>query len=187
MNGSHLNSPTLNRMVLDHLIQQIVSGDRSLADQLGLDSGIRERLMDLRAAEVARLARLRGCIQIRVDVPALSRLLDHLAAERRKEETIRALVRLDAPQSMLSALFNLSSRDVTALRQAMGLPGLPGRPRQSSEEEERRAWEAIGELGLSLDSMRPTDWLRLHAATDIPMRVLWTMVNDWHGPAAALD
>ncbi len=182
---SHLNSPALNRMVLDHLIQQIVSGDHSLADQLGLDSRIREQLMELRSIEIGRLSELRGYLQIQVDVSALSRLLDHLDLERQEERIVKELVRRGAPQSMLRSLFHLSSRDVTALRQAIGLPGSPGRPRQPTEQEEREAWERFQELGLSLDAMAPTDWIRFHDATGIPLRVLWAMVSDWRGPAAA--
>jgi hypothetical protein len=182
---SHLNSPTLNRLVLDHLIHQIVNGDHTLADQLGLDTQIRAQLMDLRSIEINRLAELRGCVCISVDVPALARLLDHLLVERRQEETIKELVRKDAPQSMLRSLYQLTSREVTALRYSLGLPGSPGRTRQPSEEEEHRAWEIFQRMGLALDDMSPGDWIRFQEQAGIPLRVLWTMFNQWRMPVEA--
>lgn len=179
----HLNNPTLNRMVLDHLINGIAGGGHSLADQLGIDARMRRQLVDLRSIEIARLAELRGCIRVEIDVSALSRLLDHLMQEREQEQLVQEFALRNAPQSMLRSLFRLSSREVTALRCSLGLHGAPGRPRQPTEDEERQAWEACQELGLQVGELKPADWLSLQDATGIPLRILWAMVGDWAAPA----
>ncbi len=175
---AHLGSPSLNRLVLDYLIHRIVSGDIVTSDQLGIDSRMRRQLIDLRAADLGRLAGLRGCVRVSVDVQALARMLDHLAQERRQQGAVEELVRRDAPNAMLLALFQLTSREVTVLRQALGLPGSPGRTRQATEEEELRIWSALRDLRMDSEALRPEDWLALHDETGIPLRILWSAVTN---------
>ncbi len=179
---SHISCPLLNRMVLDHLINSIANGDYAIANQLGITSSMIGPLTDLRPAEISRLAELRGCVRITIDVPALSRLLDRLMQERSKEQVVQEMVRRNAPQPMLYSLFQLTSREATAMRYTLGLPGSPGRTRQPTEEEEHQAWKAIQNRNVSVARMRPEDWLALQDETGIPLRVLWSMVNEWNEP-----
>lgn len=181
----HINSPTLNRMVIDHLIQHIVSGDLSLSNQLRLDDQLRHQLTDLRSIEINRLAELRGCIRVSVNPSALSRLLRHLADERETEATAREMARRGAPGSMLRTLFHLNSHDVTTLRCCVGLQGRPGRHRQPTADEERLAWEGLRATGLSLDAMEPRDWLTWQEHTGLPLRVLWHLAADVADPEVA--
>ena len=178
----HISCPLLNRMVLDHLINSIISGDYSLATQLGITTAMIGPLTDLRPAEINRLAELRGCVRITLDIPALSRLLDRLMQDRTKEEIVQEMVKRNAPQPMLHSLFRLSSREATALRYTLGLPGSPGRTRQPTEAEELKAWRVLQELNVPAGKMQAEDWLRLQDKTGIPLRVLWVMVNEWREP-----
>ncbi len=179
---SHISCPLLNRMVLDHLINNLINGDYTIADQLGITASMVAPLTDLRPAEINRLAELRGCVRITIDIPALSRLLDRLMQDRSKEKLVHELVRRDAPQPMLEHLFQITSREATAMRFALGLPGSPGRARQPTEAEEHKAWELMQELGIPANRMNAEDWLALHDSTGIPLRVLWPMVNEWQQP-----
>ena len=179
MQKSHLDAPALNRLVLDHIIHGIVTGDHGLASQLGITAAMARQLTELRTGEINRLANLRGCIRIAVDVPALARLLDHLEQERRKEHQVHELIRRGAPSPMLLSLFDMNGREITALRYAMGLPGSPGRTRQPTEEEEREIWEAMRRLELDPWEMQPPDWIELHDATGVPLRTLWSSISEW--------
>jgi hypothetical protein len=173
-------------MVLDHLINSIINGDYSLATQLGITTEMIGPLTDLRPAEINRLAELRGCVRIALDIPALSRLLDRLMQDRSKDQLVQEMVRRNAPQPMLYSLFQLSSREATALRYALGLPGSPGRTRQPTEQEELKAWGILQELNVPAGKMRAEDWLKLQDKSGIPLRVLWTMVNEWREPKVAV-
>ncbi|WP_419603880.1 STY4526/YPO1902 family pathogenicity island replication protein [Thiolapillus sp.] len=179
---SHISCPLLNRMVLDHLINSIASGDHTIANQLGIPPAMIAPLTDLRPAEINRLAELRGCVRITLDVPALSRLLDRLMQDRSKEQLVQELIRRGAPQPMLYSLFQLTSREATALRYVLGLPGSPGRTREPTEEEEHRVWKTMQKLAMTADRMTPQDWVDLQDETGVPLRVLWAMVNEWREP-----
>jgi len=178
----HISCPLLNRMVFDHLINSITRGDHTIANQLGIPSPMIGPLTDLRPAEINRLAELRGCVRISLDVPALSRLLDRLMQDRSKEQLVQELIRRGAPQPMLYSLFQLTSREATALRYVLGLPGSPGRTREPTEEEEHRVWKTLQELDMAADRMTPQDWVNLQDETGVLLRVLWSMVNDWQEP-----
>ena len=169
-------------MVLDHLINSIASGDHTIANQLGIPPAMIAPLTDLRPAEINRLAELRGCVRITLDVPALSRLLDRLMQDRSKEQLVQELIRRGAPQPMLYSLFQLTSREATALRYVLGLPGSPGRTREPTEEEEHRVWKTMQKLAMTADRMTPQDWVDLQDETGVPLRVLWAMVNEWREP-----
>lgn len=179
--NTYLNSPELNRLILDHLISGIAAGNRELAGQLGLSTRMRAQLEDLRSGEVRRLAELPGCIRVEVDVRVLGRLLDYLAKEREAESTMRELIRRGAPQPLLHQLYSLSSRETSNLREHMGLPGTPGRTRRPTEQEERRAWTAFEELleGDTGRELEPEEWLQLCDRSGIDLRLLWVLVNEW--------
>ena len=59
-----------------------------------------------------------------------------------KEETLRALIRRDAPLPMMEALYGMTGREYTGWRLVLEVPPAVGRPAEPDEATTHRVWRA---------------------------------------------
>lgn len=122
------------------------------------------------------------CSSVGIHSVALERLIleetEQWGQEQQYQEHLHELVQAGAPFAMLHSLHGLNRRDFDALRKGVGLHGGNGSEcRKSVSDTESasiyRHWETLG---------KPEDargLLELHRLTQLPLCLLWGLVQDW--------
>ena len=157
-------------------------GDLPALRAMGFGREEVDALLSLTLTDIQRLCNVHGHpLKVELDARTFRLIVEHLRRERRKEETLRALVAADAPLPMMQALFGLTGKEYTGWRKLLNMPPSAGRPPDADEDESHRAWHAwramLGDR--DPDEVEAAELLALHEQTGVPMRSLWNLVQRW--------
>jgi hypothetical protein len=144
-----INDPTLKRLVIEHLIEQLESGGEQL-DAL-LRAGVDPALLDVLRRRSARdlIAAAKDValqVSATVDAAAVELALHHVEIDRLGAERQEYFVRQGAPLAMLLRLFPLTREDVRLMRSFLA-PEAGSGPAKLAPLAERsaihEAWAAV--------------------------------------------
>ena len=120
------------------------------------------------------------CLQVRLNREVYWPMLEHLRRERESEGLQRELVQADAPLDMLQALFGTSAHEYTRLRRMLTVNPTFGRTPEADDTEAAELWKAWKHYGdPSSSEYTATDYLNLHRATGISVRIIWNLLQRW--------
>lgn len=165
-----------------YIAQCLDEGDLTALTHLGLDRADAEAVGALALADLDPLASSRFPLlkPEAVNRALIHRLVAHVKAQRSLKGIRDALLSLDAPLPMMRQLFGMDSSEYAERGRALGVVRLLGRPSAPTEEQEARVWKAYGALAKSPgQDLTPEEYLRLHAATQVPLRTLWVLLRRW--------
>ena len=157
-------------------------GDLPALRAMGFGREEVDALLSLTLTDIQRLCSVHGHpLKVELDAGTFRLIIEHLRRERRKEETLRALIAADAPLPMMQSLFGLNGKEYTGWRKLLAMPPSAGRPPDADEEASHRAWHAWRALLGDRDpeDIDPAELLELHERTGVPMRSLWNLVQRW--------
>ncbi len=157
-------------------------GDLPALRAMGFGREEVDALLSLTLPDIQRLCSVHGHpLKVELDTGTFRLIVEHLCRERRKEETLRALIAADAPLPMMEALYGLNGKEYTGWRKLLAMPPSAGRPPDADEDASHRAWHAwramLGDR--DPDEVEPSELLALHEQTGVPMRSLWNLLQRW--------
>ena len=121
------------------------------------------------------------CLQVRLNRDVYWPMLEHLRRERESEALQHDMMQADAPHDMMLALFAMSAHEYTRQRRLLTAQPAFGRTPEADEDETTRLW--IAWRGLHgeepLTNLSPRQYLSLHEATGISLRVIWSCCRRW--------
>ena len=93
----------------------------------------------------------------------------------------QTLIKADAPQEMMQALFGLSAKEYTRWRRLMTLEPAVGRPAEPGEDKEHALWKAwkARVKGEDVEFLTAEDYLALKADTEVELRAIWLLTRRW--------
>ncbi|HYQ90677.1 MAG TPA: STY4526/YPO1902 family pathogenicity island replication protein [Candidatus Competibacteraceae bacterium] len=92
------------------------------------------------------------------------------------------LLRAGAPFAMMRHFYGVSWEEFTRRRKALGLQGDGiGRPTAPTEEAIRTIWQAWQQESRQVPGtpVSPEHYLAIHQVTGFPLRLIWTLVQQW--------
>lgn len=175
--------------IFRYIAQCLDEGDLAALTHLGLNRADAEAVGALALADLDPLAASRFPL---LKPEAVNRTLVHrLVAHAKTQRTLKgvrdALLCRDAPLPMMRQLFGMDSSEYAERGRALGVVRLLGRPSAPTEEQEARVWKVYCTLGkVPGCDLTPEEYLRLHTATEVPLRTLWVLVRRWVNDAQGL-
>ena len=169
---------------LVYLSRCLLEGDTYALRALGLTYRELAALREFRWLDALRLAhgkRHGSFLDIRCDRVALGRYLEYLEIQHQREDTLLALMNADAPRAMMSTLFGLSGEEYRRYRVLLGLPPSVGRPAEPDEHTLQQIWQAWQQVtrDTPAEEVSAEQYLALHQATGVPLRVSWPVTRQW--------
>ncbi len=170
----------LNLAVLQCAAACLRAGDWATLRELGFGRPEIDAVRSLTLDQLDRLAdHGRGhVLRVRLDRRAFWALVDEIRLERGREDVQIELLRRDAPQDMMEALFGIGPKRYARLRRGLEVPQATGRPAEPSEDEARRVWQAWEALGERTD-LEPHEWLALCERAGVNARACWRLLVRW--------
>ena len=166
------------------LVQLIEAGDRQALINLGLDAETITALEGLTLGQLHYLARFGGhFLHLRIDTQRLAHALNRVLDQQGTDQLQEALLRHQAPASMMRALFGMGKREFIRRRRPLGLPPA-GRPRSPTVEESEllsRGWRET-------EGKPPAErYLHLAEVSQLPLTVIWAARDDFQVPLNPID
>jgi hypothetical protein len=170
----------LVRAVIEYAVECLSQGDLAALDKLGFE---RSDMSDLRQLNLGNLRCIRAIryhiLSLQVDRARLRMVMQHMERDRDEQQMIEYLFRHDAPLRILHRLYGFTSKDCVFYRALYDTPTHSGRFREATEEEVRKVWGAVNHLGKrEVDRWSAADWIRVHKASHVPLRIIWQIVGD---------
>jgi Protein of unknown function (DUF2857) len=167
--------------VLMYAVRCLLEGDLAALRDMNFGPKEIDALREMKLGDLCRVESMRAhCLAIGLNRDVYWPMLANLREQRESEELQHALIRADAPQEMLQALFGMRPREYTRLRHSLVATGGVGRPREPDDAGAERLWHAWKSIDRATDA--PLDaqhYLTLHAKTGISLRTIWRQVQRW--------
>ncbi|MBA4218498.1 MAG: STY4526/YPO1902 family pathogenicity island replication protein [Roseateles sp.] len=155
-----VTDPTLKRLLLEHVIEQLDQGGEKLDTLLsmGMEPSFLDRLRRTQSRDLMLIAQWDLDIQVGFGDGSISASLDRVHAIRRDTELAEYFVRNGASTELMVTLFRIARDDVRALRKALAVEaseavGRPKLPPIEKRELVHRDWLDI-QRTCFVDSMR---------------------------------
>ncbi len=133
----------LTTSVLMYAIRCLAEGDQSALRAIGFGPREIDALQDLNIADLYRVEAIRAhCLRVDLNRQVFWHMVEHIKQLRASEELQQTLIKADAPQEMMHALFGVSAKEYTRWRRLMTLEPAVGRPAEPDEEKTHALWEA---------------------------------------------
>ena len=168
--------------VLMYAIRCLAEADQSALRAMGFGPREIEALQRLNIADLYRVEAIRAhCLRVDLNREVFWHMVEHIRQLRASEELQQTLIKADAPQEMMQALFGLSAKEYTRWRRLMTLEPAVGRPAEPDDEKAHALWDAwkarVNDEALEL--LTAEDYLALKAATDVELRSIWHLTRRW--------
>lgn len=149
-----IKDPTLKRLLLEHLIEQLDQDETALAALIGAgcDPELIEVLRHRAARDIVRAARMDAMLMhVTFNAREVIGCFTRLDAIKRDAELQEYLVAHGASNEMLMQLYRMDKREVIRLRTlvlpgAAGFSGRPPMPAMSAREAIHNTWAKIGQM-----------------------------------------
>lgn len=168
--------------VLLYATRCLGEADQSALRAMGFGPMEVDALQHLNIADLNRVEALRAhCLRVDLNREVFWHLVEHIKQLRASEKWQQTMIKADAPQEMVQALFGLSAKDYTRWRRLMTLEPAVGRPAEPDEETEHALWKAwkARVKGEESELLTAEDYLALKADTDVGLRTIWLLTRRW--------
>jgi len=172
--------------VLIYAIRCLGEADQSALRAMGFGPSEIDALQCLNIADLNRVDALRAhCLRFELNREVFWYMVEHIKRLRASEELQQTMIKADAPQEMMQALFGLSAKEYTRRRRLMTLEPAVGRPAEPDENKEHALWKAWNARvqGDDVELLTAEDYLALKADTEVDLRAIWLLTRRWaqHG------
>lgn len=164
--------------VLLYAIQALSEGDLKAIKDLDFTIDEIRQLSQLPVKAIKHLARMSShFLEIKTDHSCFNKIMIHLHQELASDALQDELLRLEAPITMMSTLFGMSTTEYLQRQKLLGIPGRgAGRPALPSDDEQIAIWESwVKTEGMSL----PERYQQVGQETGQPLRALWSLIQSW--------
>lgn len=145
-----LHDPHVRLVLLNHIAVQLSGTDAEELRAAGIETDLLEHLKGLSAADLHRLASMRGpMLAVRIDAEKLKAALRALALSNEAKMQETYFIRNGASWSLMRRLFKVRHKLTLQRRRELGVRRPPGRlqlPDAAMRERIGRAWAATSEL-----------------------------------------
>jgi hypothetical protein len=176
------NEADLITAVLLYASRCLEEADQSALRAMGFGPKEIDALQHLNIADLNRLKALRAhCLRVDLNREVFWYMVEHIKRLRASEELQQTMIKADAPQEMMQALFGLSAKEYTRRRRLMTLEPAVGRPAEPDEDTEHALWKAwkARVKGEEAELLTAEDYLALKADTDVELRAIWLLTRRW--------
>lgn len=177
-----LHDAYLRLMLLSHIAAGLTRNDPEVLRAAGIDDQQLERLQELRAIDLHRLARIRApLIGVALNAEALKSGLRAIAVSGELKAVEDYFILHGASWRLMKSLFKMRHKLTLARRREFGVRRGDGRqrlPDMALRERIWRAWEALGPLHLR------DRYFRLHQSfPNLPIEALEIVVAEYESHA----
>jgi len=168
--------------VLIYAIRCLGEADQSALRAMGFGPREIDALQRLNIADLCRVEAICAhCLRVDLNREVFWHMVEHIGQLRASEELQQTLIKADAPQAMMQALFGLGAKEYTRRRRLMTLEPAVGRPAEPDEAKEHALWEAwkARAKGEDVELLTAEDYLALKADTDVELRAIWLLTRRW--------
>jgi hypothetical protein len=159
-----------------------IEADQSAARAMGFGPKEIEALQSLNFSDMYRAEPMRAhCLSVDLNREVFWHMVEHIKEHRASEELQTTLIKADAPQQMMQALFGLSAKEYTKKRRDMMLEPAVGRPAEPDDEKAHALWDAWKAVvdDEAVELLSGEDYLALQAETDVDLRAIWHLTRRW--------
>jgi len=168
--------------VLLYAIRCLGEADQSALRAMGFGPREIDALQRLNIADLYHVEAIRAhCLRVDLNREVFWHMVEHIKQLRASEELQQALIKSDAPQEMMQALFGVNAKEYTRWRRLMTLEPAVGRPAEPDEDTEHALWKAwkARVKGEYAELLTAEDYLALKAETDVELRTIWLLTRRW--------
>ena len=168
--------------VLLYAIRCLGEADQSALRAMGFGPREIDALQRLNIADLYHVEAIRAhCLRVDLNREVFWHMVEHIKQLRASEELQQALIKSDAPQEMMQALFGVNAKEYTRWRRLMTLEPAVGRPAEPDEDTEHALWKAwkARVKGEDAELLTAEDYLALKAETDVELRAIWLLTRRW--------
>jgi len=168
--------------VLLYAIRCLGEADQSALRAMGFGPREIDALQRLNIADLYHVEAIRAhCLRVDLNREVFWHMVEHIKQLRASEELQQALIKSDAPQEMMQALFGVNAKEYTRWRRLMTLEPAVGRPAEPDEDTEHALWKAwkARVKGEDAELLTAEDYLALKAETDVELRTIWLLTRRW--------
>lgn len=168
--------------VLIYAIRCLGEADQSALRAMGFGPREIDALKRLNIADLYHVEAIRAhCLRVELNREVFWHMVEHIKQLRASEELQQTLIKADAPQEMMQALFGLSAKEYTRWRRLMTLEPAVGRPAEPGEDKEHALWKAwkARVKGEDVEFLTAEDYLALKADTEVELRAIWLLTRRW--------
>ena len=172
----------LTTAVLMYAIRCLGEADQSALRAMGFGPKEIDALQRLNIADLYRVEAIRAhCLRVDLNREVFWHMVEYIRQLRESEELQQTLIKADAPQEMMQALFGVSAKEYTRRRRLMTLEPAVGRPAEPDEDKAHALWKAWKARVKDEDAelLAAEDYLALKAATDLGLRTIWHITRRW--------
>jgi len=168
--------------VLIYAIRCLGEADQSALRAMGFGPREIDALQRLNIADLYHVEAIRAhCLRVDLNREVFWHMVEHIKQLRASEELQQTLIKADAPQEMMQALFGVSAKEYTRWRRLMTLEPAVGRPAEPDEDKEHALWKAwkARVKGEDVELLTAEDYLALKEDTDVNLRAIWQLTRRW--------
>lgn len=172
----------LTAAVFMYAIRCLAEADHSSLRAMGFGPREIDELQRLNIADLYRAEAIRvHCLRVNLNREVFWHMVDHIRQLRKSEELQLTLIKEDAPQEMIEALFGMSAKEYTRQRRLLTLASAVGRPAEPEEEKSHALWKAwkARVKDEDIELLPPEEYLALKAETDVELRAIWHLTRRW--------
>lgn len=156
--------------------------DQAALREMGFGPREIDALQSLTIADLNRFGAICAhVLRVALNREAFWHMFERIKQHRASEEMQEMLIKADAPQEMMQALFGVSAKEYTRRRRQMALEPAVGRPAEPDEHKAHalwKAWQALVE-GEEVELLAAEDYLALKADTGVGLRAIWHLTRRW--------
>ncbi len=174
----HNHDSQLAYHVMLYAIQALSEGDFRAIDDMGFTTDEVQKLSQLPVKALKHLARLSGhFLNVTTDHDCFEKMMSYLSHELEQDALQDDLIRHEAPISMLTSLYGMSTAEYIQRQKLLGIPAHgAGRPAQLSDEDQEIVWQCWRDTdGESIAQ----HYLAVARETKHPLRSLWSLIQSW--------
>jgi hypothetical protein len=174
----------LNVALLQFIAKCIAEDDDAALADLGLARQDVTAIGSLYLTDLEHLAALPVTLlrKSALDREVIHRLVQWVQHVRENAACRDALLRLDAPFSLLQRFYGMDTAEYATRGWRLRVRRQTGRPTEPTEAQEARVWHALQANSLTdVAQLQPADILALCETTQLPARVVWTVVQRAEG------
>lgn len=156
--------------------------DQSALREMGFGPREIDELQRLTIADLNRLGAICAhVLRVGLNREAFWHMIERIKQHRASEEMQEMLIKADAPQEMMQALFGVGAKEYTRRRRQMALEPAVGRPAEPDEDKAHALWEAWQALveGEDVELLAAEDYLALKVDTGVGLRAIWYLTRRW--------
>lgn len=160
----------------------LFDGDIEAVRRVGLSPKTIEKILNMPVRSLLRVActQANGVFDNQFCQSKFERLLNAVSHEETQQRLCEALLRRDAPMSLMQSLFALSSGEYKLRRKLFGIESGVGRLRKLEESEEAIIWDAFENQGRPIvEKIGAQQWIDLSDMTGLSVRHLYASFQEF--------